>query len=221
MSTGSITTRGDFRLISVITESLDSRLWFEAAHRGGLIYSPYGQFTAVAQCEWILRILEHLSQGWFKSPGLGKLPHFGVEDNWDTAKAIAVNLFNAQFEIDRQVSQEEYDADPDGFSSWNQSVNVESGHVADAWGGNYRDLCRWFIENMSKPVVFAVYQTVIDAVENNMAENIGLWAIGADCEDPRKLAAKAFDRVMWKLNAHIEADLKATTTDTIADLLGT
>jgi len=189
--------------------------WFDAAHRSGSVYSAFAQFTASEQCEWTLRVLDSLSEERFEMPSL---PEFQYDDGWDKAKAAAVSLFETSFEAQRSTAQGEHDADPAGFSNWSSAV-VEGGYVSDPWGYNYEALCRWFLNNATKMVVFAVYQTVRAAVENSMADDLGRWAIG-DGEDPRKAAAQAYDDARLNLDDYIEGVLKVETTDTIADLLG-
>ena len=181
---------------------------FADAHRGGRVYSPFGQFKADMMVEWAIRVLNYLTEQRVEMPRTA--PAFEWEDGWDKAKPEIERIFAAKFNADRDELQGEYDEDPDGFRGWNTTAVVVDGKVTDPWGYSYVASCRWFLDHMSAYSVFTVWQVVNDAVTECAAEYLGLWAEGGNEGDPRKVAEKALQAAMRNLDDHIDTELKAT-----------
>ncbi len=184
------------------------RIHLAAAHRGGPVYSPFGEFNSDLQVEWAIRVLDYLSEQRVEAPRLN--PLICEDPTWAGVRITVEAFYDAKFNADRADAQAEYDADPDRFSEWNHGV-VENGKVTDGWGSDTNAICRWFIEHMSQFTVFTVWQIVNNAVMDCAAENLGLWAVeDLNGVDPRKVAAEALETAMRNLSEHIDAALKAS-----------
>jgi len=165
------------------------RYRFEAAHRGGPIYSPYGDFDRTMQVEWAIRVLSYLSEQQVEAPaGLG----IECDASWDDVRAIVDGVFETKFGADLAEMQTEADD-----------------RVVDPWGRGLAAACRWFLANMTQYTVFTVWQVVADAVEDCVAEYLGDWAEGDTEGTPRGDAAAAFETAMQNLDDYIEAAIKA------------
>jgi len=184
------------------------RYMTERAFRGGPVYSLFAGFRALEQVEWAMKVLTNLTED--RIPVLKTRLNFGYDDGWDKAGPVIHKMVADKFAADLAEAQEglEDSGSLESFRSWNTTAVVKDGKVVDPWGYDYKAAVDWFLANMTPFLVFTVYQTVREAVEECMEDNLGLWAEGDTDNDPRKVAADTFDRAMRNLSEHLDTVLK-------------
>jgi len=175
----------------------------DAAFRGGPVWSPIGRFDANQMVEWAMAVLDHLSDQRVEMPR--KVHEFGCEDGWDQAKAEIIRIFDKTVREARgDMAGERGDLGDVAFADQFPGITTQ-----DPWAFGILEGCQWFLDHMSKFVIFSVWQTVHDAMEDAMAEHLSQWALKATHNDPRQIAASRFDDAMANLNDHIKAAIKA------------